>query len=178
MPAGSPLPSAALDDAALAAASDELVATLRALIRIPSINPPPPDGPDGETGPLAWIADALARRRPPPEVLEPVPGRGSVSPGFAATVRAAIPCSCLHLDVVPAPPDLWTHDPFAGDLADGYVWGRGAVDMKNLLAMELRRPDARRRGPRSRPRPRGRPRSGPDARRASSQSPPTRRPAA
>jgi acetylornithine deacetylase/succinyl-diaminopimelate desuccinylase-like protein len=42
-----------------------------------------------------------------------------------------------HLDVVPAPPDRWTHDPFAGDVADGYVWGRGAVDMKNLVAMEL-----------------------------------------
>jgi acetylornithine deacetylase/succinyl-diaminopimelate desuccinylase-like protein len=38
---------------------------------------------------------------------------------------------------VPAPPERWTHDPFAGDVADGYVWGRGAVDMKNLVAMEL-----------------------------------------
>jgi acetylornithine deacetylase/succinyl-diaminopimelate desuccinylase-like protein len=42
-----------------------------------------------------------------------------------------------HLDVVPAPPESWTHDPFGGDLADGYVWGRGAVDMKSMIAMEL-----------------------------------------
>ena len=42
-----------------------------------------------------------------------------------------------HLDVVPAAADLWTHGPFDGDVADGYIWGRGAVDMKNLLAMEL-----------------------------------------
>ena len=42
-----------------------------------------------------------------------------------------------HLDVVPAPPDEWTHDPFAADLADGQIWGRGAVDMKHLVAMEL-----------------------------------------
>jgi acetylornithine deacetylase/succinyl-diaminopimelate desuccinylase-like protein len=42
-----------------------------------------------------------------------------------------------HLDVVPAAADLWTHGPFDGDVADGYVWGRGAVDMKNLVAMEL-----------------------------------------
>ncbi len=42
-----------------------------------------------------------------------------------------------HLDVVPAPADRWTHDPFAADIADGYVYGRGAVDMKNLVAMEL-----------------------------------------
>src|SRR3954470_24634330 len=37
----------------------------------------------------------------------------------------------------PAPADGGTHDPFAADVADGYVWGRGAVDMKNLLTMEL-----------------------------------------
>jgi acetylornithine deacetylase/succinyl-diaminopimelate desuccinylase-like protein len=42
-----------------------------------------------------------------------------------------------HLDVVPAPPERWTHDPFAAEVADGYVWGRGAVDMKNLVAMQL-----------------------------------------
>ena len=42
-----------------------------------------------------------------------------------------------HLDVVPAPPELWTHDPFGGDVADGYVWGRGAVDMKGMVAMEV-----------------------------------------
>ena len=38
---------------------------------------------------------------------------------------------------MPAPPERWTHDPFAGDVADGFIWGRGAVDMKNLVAMEL-----------------------------------------
>ncbi|MER3418705.1 MAG: hypothetical protein C4343_06355, partial [Chloroflexota bacterium] len=42
-----------------------------------------------------------------------------------------------HLDVVPAPPDGWTHDPFEADIADGYVWGRGTVDMKQMVAMEL-----------------------------------------
>src|SRR5204862_5118749 len=40
-------------------------------------------------------------------------------------------------DVVPASPDRWTHDPFGGDVAGGYVYGGGAVDMKDLLAMEL-----------------------------------------
>ena len=38
---------------------------------------------------------------------------------------------------MPAPAELWTHDPFAADIADGYVYGRGAVDMKDLVAMEL-----------------------------------------
>jgi acetylornithine deacetylase/succinyl-diaminopimelate desuccinylase-like protein len=38
---------------------------------------------------------------------------------------------------VPAPPDRWTHDPFAADIADGYVYGRGAVDMKGMVALEI-----------------------------------------
>ena len=59
-------------------AADELVETLRALIRIPSINPPPADAPDGERGPRDWIAAALADAGLRPEVLELVPGRGSV----------------------------------------------------------------------------------------------------
>ena len=42
-----------------------------------------------------------------------------------------------HLDVVPAEPAGWRHDPFGGDLADGYVWGRGALDMKSMVAMEV-----------------------------------------
>ena len=42
-----------------------------------------------------------------------------------------------HLDVVPAPAERWTHDPFGADLVDGYVYGRGAVDMKAMVGMEL-----------------------------------------
>jgi acetylornithine deacetylase/succinyl-diaminopimelate desuccinylase-like protein len=42
-----------------------------------------------------------------------------------------------HLDVVPAPPEGWSHDPFAAEIADGYVWGRGAVDMKHMAALEI-----------------------------------------
>ena len=39
--------------------------------------------------------------------------------------------------MVPAPGEGWTHDPFGGDLADGHVWGRGALDMKSMVAMEV-----------------------------------------
>jgi acetylornithine deacetylase/succinyl-diaminopimelate desuccinylase-like protein len=42
-----------------------------------------------------------------------------------------------HLDVVPADPAQWTRDPFSGQIADGYVWGRGATDMKDFVAMVL-----------------------------------------
>ena len=132
------LPSAALDPATLDAAIDELVATLRDLIRIPSINPPPDDAPDGELRAAGWIGDALEDAGIPAEIHVPVPGRGSVTARLRGDGTGGEPLLLMsHLDVVPAPPDEWTHDPFAGDLADGYVWGRGAVDMKHLVAMEL-----------------------------------------
>ncbi len=134
----SALPSAGLDAGTLDRAAAELIASLRALIRIPSINPPPPEAPDGETRVANWIAASLSDADLKPEILELVPGRGSVFARLHGDGTGGAPLLLLsHLDVVPAPPDLWTHDPYAADLADGYVWGRGAVDMKNLLAMEL-----------------------------------------
>ena len=138
MPEPRPLPSAGLDPGVRAAAADELVETLRALIRIPSVNPPPLDAPDGETRAAEWIVASLRDAGLIPELLELTPGRGSVVARLRGDGTGGDPLLLLsHLDVVPAPPDLWTHDPFGGDVADGYLGGRGAVDMKNLLAMEL-----------------------------------------
>src|SRR5438309_4134577 len=132
------LPSSRLEAATWDRARDRLVQDLRDLIRIPSINPPPADAPDGERRVADWLAAALADAGVPAEVLEMVPGRGSVFAHLRGDGTGGEPLLLLgHLDVVPAPADQWTHDPFSGDLADGYVWGRGAVDMKNLVAMEL-----------------------------------------
>jgi acetylornithine deacetylase/succinyl-diaminopimelate desuccinylase-like protein len=132
------LPSAALDDAIWQRAQDELLESLREMIRIPSINPPPEDGLDGELRAANWIAAALVDAGLRPEVHEPVAGRGSVTARLRGDGTGGEPLLLLsHLDVVPAPAERWTHDPFAGDVADGYVWGRGAVDMKDLVAMEL-----------------------------------------
>ncbi len=138
MGGGPDLPSAGLGDGVVDRAADELVETLRSLIRIPSINPVASDQPDGETRVAQWIAAALADAGVGCEVLEAVPGRGSVFARLRGDGSGGEPLLLLsHLDVVPAAPDLWTHGPFDGDVADGYVWGRGAVDMKNLVAMEL-----------------------------------------
>jgi acetylornithine deacetylase/succinyl-diaminopimelate desuccinylase-like protein len=127
-----------LDEDVWKGAGDELVETLRALIRIPSVNPVPVESPDGETRAASWIAGALADAGVPSEILELVPGRGSVAARLRGDGTGGEPLLLLsHLDVVPAPADLWSHGPFDGDVADGYVWGRGAVDMKDLLAMEL-----------------------------------------
>lgn len=120
------------------AAHDTLVETLRELIAIPSINPPDPAAPDGETRVATRIAKWLVELGLVPETVEPVPGRGSVHVRLRGDGTGGDPLLLLsHLDVVPAPPERWSHPPFAAEIADGYVYGRGAVDMKTMVALEL-----------------------------------------
>jgi acetylornithine deacetylase/succinyl-diaminopimelate desuccinylase-like protein len=126
---------------------DGCVEHLRALIRIPSVNPPD-GGPDvaagrdphgGETAAARLCAEILAGDGIASEVVELTPGRGSCVARLRATGEATEPPLILlgHIDVVPVDAEAWTRDPFGGDLVDGVVWGRGAVDMKNMVAMEL-----------------------------------------
>ena len=130
------MPSAALGSEAWRRAHEQLVDDLRSLLRIPSINPPDPPG--AELAAARWVAAALDDAGLRPTVYEPFAGRGSVVARLRGDGSGGGPLLLLsHLDVVPAPPETWTHDPFGGEVADGYVWGRGAVDMKDLLAMEL-----------------------------------------
>jgi acetylornithine deacetylase/succinyl-diaminopimelate desuccinylase-like protein len=129
-------PSDQLSAQRWAAAHDRLVEALRELIRIPSINPPDPAGPELDAA--RAIALMLGASGVPATVYEPFPGRGSVVARLRGDGTGGEPLLLLsHLDVVPAPTDRWTHDPFAADVADGYVYGRGAVDMKDLVAMEV-----------------------------------------
>ena len=69
------------------------------------------------------------------ERYEPTPGRTSLVARIPGTDPTA-PSLCLmgHTDVVPVSVDGWRHDPFGGELIDGEVWGRGAVDMLNLTS--------------------------------------------
>ena len=161
-------PSDAVAAADWAAAHEASSTTLRDLIRIPSVNPPDPAPPDGETRAARYLAAASRRSGSSPEVVEPVPGRGSVHVRLRGDGTGGEPFLLLsHLDVVPAPPERWSHDPFAADIADGYVYGRGAVDMKGMVAARARRHRAAgRRGPGGRPRPRQRPDPRPAPRRA------------
>jgi acetylornithine deacetylase/succinyl-diaminopimelate desuccinylase-like protein len=115
-----------------------VVESLRDLIRIPSINPPDPGLPDGETRAATYIADRLAAAGLVPEVVEPVPGRGSVHVrlrGEGTGDDALLLMS--HLDVVPAPAERWSHDPFAADIDGGWIYGRGTVDMKGMVALQV-----------------------------------------
>jgi acetylornithine deacetylase/succinyl-diaminopimelate desuccinylase-like protein len=128
-----PRPSAAVDGATWKRAHEELVRTLRDLLRLRTVNPP-----GDEIVAARAVADLVADAGLEPEVVEPYPGRGSVTCRLRGDGTGGEPLLLLsHLDVVPADTDGWTHDPFGGDIADGYVWGRGAVDMKGMVAMEL-----------------------------------------
>lgn len=119
-------------------ATEGLVASLRDLLRIRSVNPPPPDAPDGELQAARYLAGALEAAGLQPVLIEPVPGRGSVHVRLRGDGTGGDPLLLLsHLDVVPAPAERWSHGPFDADLVDGYVYGRGTVDMKGMVAMEL-----------------------------------------
>jgi acetylornithine deacetylase/succinyl-diaminopimelate desuccinylase-like protein len=135
-PPSAPRPSAALPDTAWADAHDHLVAFLRDLMRIPSVNPPDPPGPELDAA--ERIATELRASGLAPEVLEPFPGRGSVVARLRGDGTGGEPFLLLsHLDVVPAGADGWTHGPWDADVSEGYVWGRGAVDMKAMVALEV-----------------------------------------
>ena len=69
------------------------------------------------------------------ELHEPLPGRTSLVARIEGATAGAPSLALLgHTDVVPANGDDWRHDPFGGEIIDGEVWGRGAVDMLNLTA--------------------------------------------
>ena len=106
------------------------------LIRIDTTNR---GGGDGRERPAAeYVAAALAEAGVEPVLLESAPGRANVVARVGGREPAA-PALLLHghLDVVPADPSSWTVHPFAGEIRDGVLWGRGAVDMKNADAVLL-----------------------------------------
>src|SRR5262249_33814825 len=70
-----------------------------------------------------------------PQVLAGAPGRANVVARLGGSGELPPLLLTAHLDVVEADPAAWSRPPFSGDIADGFLWGRGAVDMKNMAAM-------------------------------------------
>ncbi|MEW2511609.1 M20/M25/M40 family metallo-hydrolase [Streptomyces sp. NPDC046870] len=116
---------------------DEVVDLCRELIRFDTSNYGDHSGP-GERKAAEWVAEKLAEVGLEPKIYESHPGRAST----VARIEGEDPSRPAllihgHLDVVPANAADWTHHPFSGEIADGCVWGRGAVDMKDMDAMTL-----------------------------------------
>lgn len=110
----------------------EVVQLLQALIRCDTSNPP-----GNERAAAELIAAQLETEGIPFELIEPAPDRTNVVARLKGDGSARPLLLSAHLDVVPAVDPGWLHPPFGGELHDGYVWGRGAVDMKHMAAMSL-----------------------------------------
>lgn len=117
----------------------EVVALLQRLIRAACVN-------DGtvESGQeiravqvlQEFLAPAIRSGRLDAQILESAPGRASLIARVRGSDDDAPTLGLLgHLDVVPVDPDGWSRNPFGGELIDGEVWGRGAVDMLYLTAI-------------------------------------------
>jgi acetylornithine deacetylase/succinyl-diaminopimelate desuccinylase-like protein len=126
-------PDGAAGGTAMALAEQEVVAFAADLIRIDTTNR---GGGDCRERPAAeYVAGRLADAGLEPVLLESAPGRANV----VARIEGADPSAGAllahgHLDVVPAEPADWARHPFSGEIADGVLHGRGAVDMKNADA--------------------------------------------
>jgi acetylornithine deacetylase/succinyl-diaminopimelate desuccinylase-like protein len=113
----------------------EVVELCRELIRIDTSNYGDQDGP-GERKAAEYVATLLDEVGIESRLYESEPGRTSVVARWGGSQGDALLLHG-HLDVVPAEAADWQVDPFSGEIQDGYVWGRGAVDMKDFDAMLL-----------------------------------------
>ncbi len=122
-----------------ASSADEVVDLVSKLIRFDTSNTGDPATTKPEADCAEWVADRLREVGYTTEYVEAgAPGRGNV---FARLPGADRSRGALmihgHLDVVPAEPADWSVHPFSGAVKDGYVWGRGAVDMKDMVGMAI-----------------------------------------
>ncbi|WP_154793824.1 M20/M25/M40 family metallo-hydrolase [Occultella kanbiaonis] len=125
------------DPTQVSAAELDAVAICRALIRIDSSNYGDGTGP-GEREAAEYVMGLLTEVGYDPEYFESADRRGNVVlriPGTDPTRPALVVHG--HTDVVPARASDWKMDPFGGEEMDGMIWGRGAVDMKDMDAMIL-----------------------------------------
>jgi acetylornithine deacetylase/succinyl-diaminopimelate desuccinylase-like protein len=125
------------------AAGEEATQLLRRYVQIDTTNPPGNERPAAE-----FLATALRERRLEPQLYESGPGRANLVARVQGEGKRGPVLLLHHMDVVPADADAWSCDPFGGEMCDGYVYGRGAIDMKGLGVMQIVALDLLRRGAR------------------------------
>jgi len=102
------------------------------LLRIDTTNPPGNERPA-----VDYLAGKLREVGYDVTILESAPGRANLVTRYRGTGGAGPLLLAAHLDVVEADPTQWRHPPFSGAIAEGCLWGRGAIDMKNMAAMSV-----------------------------------------
>ncbi len=116
--------------------ADEGVSRLSQYLKIDTINPP-----GNESRGVAFIAEVLDAAGIAYETAESAPGRGNIWARLSASVAKAQQEPGLvllhHIDVVPANRQYWSFDPLSGEVKDGFVYGRGAIDTKGLGIAQL-----------------------------------------
>ncbi|HXZ04279.1 MAG TPA: M20/M25/M40 family metallo-hydrolase [Ktedonobacteraceae bacterium] len=111
---------------------DEVVTNLRNLLRLDTRNPP-----GNETLAAEYLHEVLEKEGIASEIVGPAPHRGTIVARLIGDGSAPPLLLMSHTDVVAVEPEKWTHDPFAAEIADGFIYGRGALDMKHMVTMEL-----------------------------------------
>jgi acetylornithine deacetylase/succinyl-diaminopimelate desuccinylase-like protein len=111
---------------------EEVTNFLSELIRINTTNPP-----GNETAAAKYLAEHLRTEDFNCELYESAPERGSLITRLKGTGEKPSLLLLSHLDVVAADAKEWSVDPFSGIVKDGFVWGRGALDMKGMTAIEV-----------------------------------------
>jgi acetylornithine deacetylase/succinyl-diaminopimelate desuccinylase-like protein len=117
------------------ALQEEAAGLLSEYLRINTVNPP-----GNELAAARWLAGVLAREGIESQILDTVEmgsGRANFYARLKGTGKGGGIALVHHLDVVPATRSQWTRDPFGGEIADGAVWGRGALDMKGHGIIQL-----------------------------------------
>jgi acetylornithine deacetylase/succinyl-diaminopimelate desuccinylase-like protein len=114
------------------AVSAEAVELFKQLLRINTTNPPGNERPAA-----AFVARVLEREGISYEIQESEPTRASLVARLRGSGKRGPLLLNGHLDVVPADPEHWHEPPFEANERDGYIWARGALDMKNMVTMSL-----------------------------------------
>lgn len=110
----------------------ECIAHLQALIRMDTVNPP-----GREIGVARYVDDVLRGVGIDTTLLEPAPGRAALIGRLKGSGKNRPVLLLAHMDVVGVERDRWTTNPFGGEILDGFLHGRGAIDDKGMLAVNL-----------------------------------------
>jgi acetylornithine deacetylase/succinyl-diaminopimelate desuccinylase-like protein len=124
--------SAAMERVDWSAVREEVTDYLRTLIQFETVNPP-----GNETLVANYLKEVVEREGLEGTVVWRTEGRGTFVTRIKGKGNGRPLLLMAHSDVVSVEEDKWTHPPFAAHMEDGWVWGRGAVDTKNLVASEL-----------------------------------------